>query len=416
MRNKWMVSFFVFGIALIYACNPDCESTLRVSATVTPVGSQVLVATSPPDFLKNGPLYASSTLIVDESAKVASPADFNDAEGGYLISLPSNLLPATTNFFIRDEDCGGFIPINTVFTCETAANFTAEVTPNTRLLQPNVETEVLISTIPGNFLENRQIFLEKVSAGNRTIVATTSSFMAAAGGSIVKIPADAAGMTTFFVENEDCGGFIPLNSALIADQNFAASNPYLFTTPAPPLVTIPTVNVAPIANVVKTWFSVSDPDYCVWIVPEESDELDANGEPIELPTLVPGIPDSFDVHPNGKVSGTREISVNLLLKHLGAESCSEPTLPQHTYHFNPITGIVDRESGYVRLAIDRRSKGGEIEKYEGMLVNPQSIQQEAYRRGGGPCSVPGEGDEKMIMMVLTHETTGQQLILYRQLL
>ncbi len=416
MRNKWMVSFFVFGIALLYACNPDCESTLRISATVTPVGDQILVATSPPEFLKSGPLYASSTLIVDESAKVASPADFNDAEGGYLISLPSNLLPASTNFFIRDEDCGGFIPINTVFTCETAANFTAEVTPNTRLLRPNVETEVLISTIPGNFLEGRTIFLEKVSAGNRTIVETTSSFMAAAGGSIVTIPSDAAGMTTFFVENEDCGGFIPLNSALIADQSFAANNPYLFTTPAPPLITIPTVNVAPISNVIKTWFSAQDPDYCIWIVPEESDKLDANGEPIELPTLVPGIPDLFEEFPATKESGTREISVNLLRELLGAGACTDLTLAQHAYHFNPITGIVDRESGYVRLTIDRRSKGGDIEKYEGMLVDPQSIQQAAYRTGAGPCMPPGEGEEKMTMMVLTHETTGQQLILYRQLL
>lgn len=416
MSNRVVISFLMLSIALFTACNPDCESTLRISATVTPVGNQVLVATSPPDFLKGGPLYASSSLIVDESSQVASPADFNDAEGGYLITLPSNLLPATTNFFIRDEDCGGFIPINTVFTCETATNFTAEVTPNTRLLRPNVETEVLISTIPGNFLENKKIFVEKVLAGNRTITETTASFMAAAGGSIVTVPADAAGMTTFFVEDVDCGGFIPLNSALIADQSFAANNPFLFTTPAPPLITIPTVNVAPISNVVKTWFSAQDPDYCIWIVPEESDQLDANGEPVELPTLVPGIPELFEQFPATRESGTREISVNLLREFLGAGACTDITLAQHAYHFNPITGIVDRESGFVRLAIDRRSKGGDIERYEGMLVDPQSIQQAAYRTGAGPCMPAGEGEEKMVMMVLTHQTTGQQLILYRQLL
>lgn len=407
MRNKWILNLFVFSITLFYACNPDCESTLRISATVTPVGNQVLVATSPPEFLKNGPLYASSTLIVDEESKVASPADFNDAEGGYLITLPSSFLPAATNFFIRDEDCGGFIPINTIFTCETATNFTAEITPNMRLLRPNVETEVLISTTPGNFLEGKKIFIEKASAGSRIITEADASYMAAAGGSIVTIPSDgAAGMTTFFVENTDCGGFIPLNSAFIADESFEANNPYLFLTPAPPLITIPTVNTASIPNVVKTWFSVQDPDYCIWIVPEESDKLDANGEPIELPTLLPGIPDSFKV--GGRIAGTREISVNVL-----GWCGKEPTLAQYAYHLNPISGIVDRESGYVRLAIDRRSKGGEIERYEGMLVDPQSIQHEAYRRGEGTCSKPGEGAEKKIMMVLTHEKTGQQLILYR---
>lgn len=406
IRSKLTSFFIVILIASFYSCNPDCESSFRATATVTPIGSSILVATSPPDFLKGRKLYVEEGN-GNAATRNTEVTNYDDSAGGHLVELPTGIVAATANFYIEDKDCGGFIPLNTIYSCETLSSFTADITPNTRLLTPGVKTEVLITTAPADFLKDKKIFVENVNNnGVKSVEELPSTYRADAGGSVVTVPGSANGRTTFLVEDETCGGFVPLNSTDIVDEDYALNNRSLFVIPAPPQVVLPNIQVTPPPGVIQTWFNAVDRDYCLWIVPDTT----GTGDGSDKPNLVPGIPELFDEFPATRESGTREISVNLLA------GCGEKEPTAALYHFNPGAGVIDQESGYVSLSIDRTSKGLDIERYEGFLIDPTSIQAE-YQETGGPCSDAVDiQEDHFAMMVLTSQKTGNQIILYRYLL
>ena len=78
MKN--LLSFFTLAIstAILFSCNPDCENYARISAEISPnvrmPGDQIMVKTTPSDFLRNRELFIEKVvdgeLKIDETTKI----------------------------------------------------------------------------------------------------------------------------------------------------------------------------------------------------------------------------------------------------------------------------------------------------------------------------------------------------------
>jgi len=365
MRKCKHFLFFIAGLLSLFSCNPDCENFARVEAIITPRfdfdEDAYLLTTLPADFLMGRELYTEKVvngeLVVNENTKVST----TPMEGGYMVKR-SELEDGNFNFYVRDNDCGGFIPFNTTYQCEVLSSVQTEVTP--RILVPG--QEILVRSDPFTFLEKKDLYVQSLVNGVPTIDANaplTSKFSAEARGRIATIPRDVVGATDIFIRPQ-------------------------IIIPTPP-VNIPT-------NIVNTWFSPNNRNYCVWFRPEFY--RTETGCYAEKANLVPG---DTEIGPGTPRSGSWELK---------AGCGGDPNA--FLFDANPITGgVIDTLTGYVSFAIDRTSKGLGIERFEGSLMDPAPLPDD-YQTVGA-CVPHPEGLKAKLMMVVTSEQTGRQLILYR---
>lgn len=409
-----MVVVTFIGLCL-YSCNPECENFARVNAVITPrldlPTKSYLIATSPSNYLDDRDLFverlANGELVVNESTSVQT----QPFEGGYLVAM-SDVEEGNFNFYVRDNDCGGFIPLNSEFVCESLAGVQAEVIPSIRL--PG--EEVVVSTTPANFLADKQIYIQKAVNNSLEIDENNpleSRYVAGFGGRIATLPMDAVGNTGIFIRDEVCGGFIPLNSVRVADQAFINSNPAFFVTPSPPTIVIPPPTIAPPTNVVNTWFSPDNRDYCIWFLPEfEVVGIGSNACLKEGSNLIPGnsVAELVRARDSGDLSDRPETvdftqigSWELNVGCTGSDG--------NLYAANPVSGTISKATGEVQFVIDRTSKGLGLEHYDGNIVQTNTLPE--YAQNGGVC---GEDDsvKPEAIMVVTSQETGKQMILFRQ--
>jgi len=400
--------FLMLTAALLFAaCNPDCENYESVSAIVTPIAENQLLVNTFSEFLKERELYADVN-----GTKLESTYDATMT--GRIVMIKDEDIPQSFRFFVKDTDCGGFVPLNATFQCDAFENITIEVSP--KFGSPG--EQVIVRTSPPELLKNKKLFINKTNASEPTPL--SSEFNEEMGGAIVNLPEDMdGGNLDIMVENNFCGGFANLrSSAVVADAAFIAANRSLFITPAPPQITIPRIQVNPPPAIIRNWFSPQDRDYCIWFVPAKIDTtITANGALIinESSELMPGDP---ELYPLGDVyGGSREISARRVNENMD-KVCdivnTDASRAEGEYsdllHLNSVSGWVDKKTGYVNFTIDRTLKGLGKEQFEGTLIEVESI-PEAYQMAGEPC---GTNDgKKIIMMVVTSKQTGRQLILYR---
>lgn len=282
--------------------------------------------------------------------------------------------------------------------CETYTNVASEVSPTFRL--PG--SEIMIKTNPVNFLENRDVFIQKRSSGESELE-RMSSFFVNNTGRVAQLPDEVTDTQTIFIEDDDCGGFIPLSSVNVRTEEWFASN-LDFITPPPPTIVIPQITVTPPVNVVNAWFSPNDPNYCIWFAPDVEREangdwkLDADGNPIETSILIPG---DLDLLPPDPVTGRSSFELSA--------SCPDRPSKSDLYHVNPVSGIVDKANNIIQIQIDRTSKGLGIEEFSGEFIEPGDLLEEYSI--AAPC---GSGKvQKQHFMILTSKKTGQQLLLFQ---
>ncbi len=301
-----------------------------------------------------------------------------------------------------------FVFLNIIFLlscnpdCENYARVEATITPSIRL--PG--EQILVSTSPADFLAGRDLFIEKLVNGELKIDGSTklvSEYVAEARGRIATLPMDVDGNRNLYIEDRDCGGFIPLNSVNVVDETFLVANQALFITPPRPQIIIPTIPTSSPTNLVNTWFSPDNRDYCIWIVPEFIEQ--SGGCYAEGMRLTPG---NLSVGPGTPESGSWELSANC-----NGDNITKP------YHGNPVTeGVIDTISGYVRITIDRTPNGLPVETYEGTLIMPTSRGVSANDRTvtnlPADCGPSGEGNQAKLMIVMTSTLTGHQIVIFRQ--
>jgi hypothetical protein len=260
------------------------------------------------------------------------------------------------------------------------------------------DTQIAISAAPPEILEGRTIHLSARDNNNRnSMVQLISRFETQLGALVVDIPVGVTSNATLLIDDPDCSGqMIPIgNPTEVVDPAFFVDNP-LFVTPIPPIIIIPTPPVVVPTNVVNAWFSPNNRDYCIWFNPVILDTL-PDGTVVEGTALIPAGSPSGIGPKNGSVELAAGCSGNL-------------ARTDRFYHDNPVSGIVDKENNFIRIRIDRTSKGLGIEAYEGEFISPDKVPV-AYTEGGICAS---NGDEEPFFMFLTSTTTGRQLILFRQ--
>ena len=286
--------------------------------------------------------------------------------------------------------------------CENYAGVQARITPNNRL--PG--EQILVTTSPANFLANRELYIEKTINGELMVNESTrleSEFIAEIKGRIATLPMDVDGNRNLYIEDRDCGGFIPLSAVNVVDEAYIAANQALFITPPRPQIIIPTIPTTSPTNLINTWFSPDNRDYCIWIVPELIKQPE--GCYRESMRLTPG---NRSIGPGTPMSGSWELSTNC--------DGNADTKP---YHGNPVTeGVIDTLSGYVRITIDRTPNGLPVETYEGTLIEPTSKGLSAEDRTvtnlPSDCDPSDNAYPTKRMLILTSQTSGHQIVLFRQ--
>ena len=232
--------------------------------------------------------------------------------------------------------------------------------------------EILIQTNPKqscDYLEKTNVFFGDVLAESRCIEGI---------GIAAVVPTTAAG-ADISVQVPDCERHFVSNFEAINESDFFNTSNFVF--PSPPTIQIPTIVPSPPVSVFQAWFSpdVLPVDYCIWFVPD---------------TLPNGEDDVF-------LSSTQSLELAF---------CDTNAL----FHDNPVTGIVDKKSNYISIAINRTSKGLGIEEFEGFFID---INETDYREWVPLCNaaaVKQEDQKREYMMVLTSKQSGRQLVLYQQ--
>ena len=387
------------------SCNPDCENFARINATITPrfdlQEGGFLLKTSPTDYLQDREIYIEKIVSGTSNYTQISATSIED---GYLLNKV-DVTEGGFNFFVKDNDCGGFLPLNTIINCEILAQVQTEISP--KILVPG--QEILIRTTPENFIQNRELYVQKSVNGKLMIDENTpisSEFSAEAGGRIATIPRDAIGNTDIFIRDKQCGGFVSLQTVQVADQVFMDNNLAFFASPATSSIILPSPPSIVPTNISNTWFSPVNRNYCIWFVPQkELVDINNSGDSCfkEKSVLQPG---DVSVGPdNQPASGSWEI------KTPGCES-EDPLA--FLYDGNPLTGgVIDTLSGYVSFEIDRTSKGLGKERYEGSLIDPSKTDMPDNFKIVGACEPESAQQQAKLMMVVTSELTGRQLILFR---
>ena len=285
----------------------------------------------------------------------------------------------------------GFISCNP--DCESLLTTNIDVPPG-----PYAEgTQLAITANPAEILDGREIHLSYRSNNAVQSDRLPSIFRGDIGALVVDIPFGINPEASLLIDDPDCSGqLIPLGSQTeIVDPAFFLDNP-LFVTPTPPVIILPSPPPPTITNIVNAWFSPNDRQYCIWFNPVQ-DTL-PNGDIVGLPQLLPA------GSPGGQ--GPRNGSVEL------AAGCSGRQDPNNKiYHDNPVSGIADVENNYIRIRVDRTSKGLGYEEFEGRFIGAENMPSEFI--SGGGCS-PNDVPEQFFML-LTSVQTGRQLVLFHVL-
>ena len=428
MKNIIYLILLSISLGFLISCNPECENFARVDATITPVldqgEKQLLITLNIPNFLDNRDLFterlSNGELIINQST-IVNKTPF---EGGYLVKV-SEVGEGNFKFYVSDNDCGGFIPINATFECASLAGVLANVTPSVR----KALTEIKVTTTPANFLAERQLFIQRgnqsIDVNNPIVSRYIADFGNGIGGRIAKIPSDASGNANILIEDEECGGFIPISSVRVADAAYISANPGLFVTPTPPTIIISPPNIAPPTNVVNTWFSPDNRDYCIWFLPE----LERVAEPDGLcfregSNLLPGndLNNLFAELGKGPSAFADPESVDFA--SIGSwelpASCPNPNgdISPDFYTGNPVSGIINQETGYVNFVIDRSGKKDAsgnslgLEHYEGNIIQTNTLPEYAQNVSTMICE--DSGNKAGTIMLVTSKETGKQMILFRQ--
>jgi hypothetical protein len=409
MKN-FIVIFISLGTLLFISCSPECENFARVEATVEPrfdlADRSLLITTTFPNFLDDRELFTerlvNGEVTINESTKVNT----TPAEGGYLVNI-DQVGEGNLKFYVVDNDCGGFIPLNVTYVCDPLANIVADITPNIR--KAGKGEQILISTTPASFLADRDVFIQREINGEIVLDENNplaSIYSAAAGGRIATLPNNAAGNAEVFIRDEQCGGFVPVSRVRVADQEFIDNNLSLFITPTPPNIVIPPVSIPAPTNIVNTWFSPDDRAYCIWFLPELVKRPGENCY-VEQATLLPGV-----TRPSGVFTDLSRMD-EVGSWELRVGGCPDQEARNDSWVANPVSGVINQETGVVNISIDRTSKGLPVEFYEGRIVSPSELPE--YAQNGGLC-FPDDNIKPEAIMILKSKTTGHQMILFRQVL
>ena len=398
MKNQLFAFCLLVGLLGIFSCNPDCENYANITAVVTPISeTQLLIQSIPASFIEERELYIAKEdnreLRVDETTRINSTYDLTQA--GRIIDISELEDSKNTFYYIRDIDCGGYIPLDAVYDCETQ-NIVVDIAP--KFSMPG--EQIIITTTPTDFLQNKELFIKKRKNDASPSLLENAAFNTELGGVIATLPSTNEmdeGVIEIFVENKICGGFTALNSAEIATiptTSFMLQNPALFVVPNPPNIYIPSPPITVPTNVVNTWFSPDDRSYCIWFLPEF--ELDpSTGCYREKTELKPGDPAI------GPGSGSYEL-----------KACASTRGNADDFAGNPITsGVIDTLTGEVRFTIDRTAKNLGRETFVGKLSVPD-IFPDRDQILGACVPDPTLGKAKL-MMVVTSQLTGRQMVLYR---
>lgn len=259
-------------------------------------------------------------------------------------------------------------------------------------------SELAIYSNPPDLLKGRDFMLSvrNSSTNSASTVMLESRYEENLEAAVVTLPDEVNQDATILMNDPDCSGqLIPIGTpSSLVDANFFVDNPF-FITPTPPLIIIPTPPVNPPVKIINAWFSPNNRDYCIWFKPDEGE----NGE--EKPNLIPAIATSSMTITNGPPNGSAELAVG----------CGGVPATDRLYHANPVSGIVDKENNYIRILIDRTSKGLGIEEMVGQFINPDMLPPNTDYTIGGTCSA--DGSQKPNIMLLTSLQTGRQMILFR---
>ncbi|MCB0632255.1 MAG: hypothetical protein R2824_15570 [Saprospiraceae bacterium] len=258
--------------------------------------------------------------------------------------------------------------------------------------------ELAIFANPSELLKGRDFLLSvrNINTNNTSTITLESRYEEGLEAAVVTLPDEINQDATFLINDPDCSGqLIPIGTQTsVVDASFFVDNPF-FITPTPPLIIIPSPPINPPLKIINAWFSPNNRDYCIWFKPDEDE--DGN----EKPNLIPAIATSPMTITNGPPNGSAELAVG----------CGGNPATDRFYHANPVSGIVDKENNYIRILIDRTSKGLGIEEMVGQFINPDMLPPNTDYSTGGRCNP--DGSKKPNIMLLTSLQTGRQMILWR---
>ena len=149
MKYQHLLLFQLVLLVLVIAGNPDCENYESVQAVVSPIAEDQLLVKTFSDFLENRELYA------DVNGEERYQATYEEAMLGSIVTINAEEISESLDFFVKDTDCGGFIPLNATFQCDSFEEVEVEVMP--KFGDPG--EEVLVRTNPTNLLKDRKLYL-----------------------------------------------------------------------------------------------------------------------------------------------------------------------------------------------------------------------------------------------------------------
>lgn len=278
--------------------------------------------------------------------------------------------------------------------CNTSSNGNISIDSAPAILAGR-ENQILLRSIPANFLRGRSVFIDNPIAGPPALLQVESEFQPMLDGLVVTIPEDLAMISTpnIYVDDPDCS-----SNVLVVDPLLVRSEEFFYTSdafvvPPIPLVIVPAPAVTPPVAVTNAWITPYDRAYCLWFVPFK----DAQGN--EMKQLKVYDLEAKDHHPGSEASGSREFVV------CGTEPVRTIT------HINPVSGVIDKEANFIEITIDRSHKGAGTETFTGMFVEPVSVPDSDEWRNGGGCAPNMVRRENF--MLLTSTRTGQQILLIK---
>lgn len=278
--------------------------------------------------------------------------------------------------------------------CNTSSNGNISIDSGSALLAGR-ENQILLRSIPANFLRGREVFIDN-PLPSAPPLQVDAAFEPMLDGLIVTIPEDAAMVSTpnVYVDDPDCSSnLLAVNPLQIRSEEFFFTND-AFIVPPVPLIIIPAPAVTPPINVTNAWLTPYDRDYCIWFVP-----LLENGE--ETKQLQVFDPETEDVFGAPGLTGSREF--------IAPCAGDEVIKTRDNQHGNPVSGVIDKEDNFIQIQIDRTRKGLGIETFTGIFIEPVNVPVDPEWRVTGPCG--NRGEEKGAFMLLTSQSTGQQLLL-----
>lgn len=251
--------------------------------------------------------------------------------------------------------------------------------------------DIAITATPLSQLEDKTIYFGNVKAVD---VKMESNFLR------VKVPDGLnVGNTTLRIEDPDCQDVVQLNFSVVDPTVF--KNNINFVPPVLPEIFIPnfTFNSFP-SSINNAWVHPTEPDYCLWFTSKR--------EKVSFPTVTD--PTKFQ-YVNSLAGGSFELTTCCLTGNSGCEDASK------LYTKNPIYGFYDTVANPRRLYfyIDRTAKkGGSIEEYEGVFLDPKTTKYENTKlSAASACGGDLPQPITKPLLLVTSKKTGRQTVVFR---